>query len=141
MGASDYLEQYFATNVVFEPLIGELFRGGFVMRLAAAHNDYMSPVIASAAEGDYERNLANAVELFSMLAQDQQYGEANRQQFAIWAQAHGKLAMEAARLLQPIWSQPRVKAIQFNTAFDLATSRLRAIATEIGFDTSTVVGT
>ena len=108
--------RYFATNVVFEPLIGELFRGGFVMRLAAAHNDYMSPVIASAAEGDYERNLANAVELFSMLAQDQQYGEANRQQFAIWAQAHGKLAMEAARLLQPIWSQPRVKAIQFNTA-------------------------
>ena len=40
MGASDYLEQYFATNVVFEPLVGELFRGGFVMQMAAAHNDY-----------------------------------------------------------------------------------------------------
>ena len=26
MGATDYLEQYFATNVVFEPLVGELFR-------------------------------------------------------------------------------------------------------------------
>ena len=26
MGADDYLEQYFATNIVFEPLVGELFR-------------------------------------------------------------------------------------------------------------------
>ena len=29
MGSNDYLEQYFATNVVFEPLVGELFRSGF----------------------------------------------------------------------------------------------------------------
>jgi propane monooxygenase small subunit len=140
MGASDYLEQYFATNVVFEPLVGELFRSGFVMQMAAAQNDYMSPAVVSAAEGDYERNLANTVELFSMLTQDQLHGETNRQLFLGWAEAYGKQAMDAAKLLQPIWSQPRVKVAQFNDAFDQAKNRLRAIAAEIGFDARTIIG-
>jgi propane monooxygenase small subunit len=140
MGSSDYLEQYFAANVIFEPLVGELFRSGFVMQMAAAQNDYMSPAVVSAAEGDYERNLANTVELFSMLTQDQQHGETNRQLFLRWAQVHGKLAMDAAKLLQPIWSLPRVKVAQFNDAFDLAKNRLSAITAEIGFDARTIIG-
>jgi propane monooxygenase small subunit len=140
MGASDYLEQYFATNVIFEPLIGELFRSGFVMQLAASQNDFMSPAIVSAAEGDYERNLANTVELFSMLVQDQQHGEKNRQILVNWAQSHGALAIDAANQLQPIWSQPRVKVAQFAEALDQAKNRLRAIAAEIGFDARSVIG-
>ena len=54
--------------------------------------------------------------------------------------AHGKQAMDAAKLLQPIWSQPRVKVAQFNAAFDQAKNRLRAIAAEIGFDARTIIG-
>jgi propane monooxygenase small subunit len=140
MGATDYLEQYFATNVIFEPLVAELFRSGFVMQLAAAQNDFISPAVVSAAEGDYERNLANTVELFAMLVQDPQHGEKNRQILVNWAQAHGALAVEAANLLQPIWSQPRVKVAQFADAFDLAKNRFRAIAAEIGFDARPVIG-
>ena len=63
-----------------------------------------------------------------MLTQDQQHGETNRQLFLGWAQAHGKLAMDAAKLLQPIWSQPRVKIAQFNDVFEQAKNRARAIA-------------
>ena len=70
MGSNDYLEQYFATNVVFEPLVGELFRSGFVMQAAAAQNDFITPAVVSAAEADYERNLANTVELFHILGED-----------------------------------------------------------------------
>jgi propane 2-monooxygenase small subunit len=138
MGASDYLEQYFAANVIFEPLVGELFRSGCVMRLAAAQNDYVSPVVVSAADGDYQRNLANSVELFSMLTQDQQHGEANCDLFRTWIKVHGKLALDAALLLQPIWSQPRVKTAQFDTVFELAKSRLYEIATQIGIDAANV---
>ena len=68
MGATDYLEQYFATNLVFEPLVGELFRSGFIMQVAASQNDFVTPAVVSAAEADYERNLANTVELFHILA-------------------------------------------------------------------------
>src|SRR5246127_2973127 len=43
MGTNDYLEQYFATNLVFEPLVAELFRSGFVMQVAAGQNDFATP--------------------------------------------------------------------------------------------------
>ena len=46
MGSSDYLEQYFATNVVFEPLVGELFRSGFLMQAASAQNDFITPALS-----------------------------------------------------------------------------------------------
>jgi len=140
MGATDFLEQYFAANVIVEPLVAELFRSGLVMQLAAAQNDFMTPAVVSAAEGDYERNLANTVELFRMLVLDEQYGEANRKLFTGWAETHGALALEAAANLQPIWSQPRVKVAQFEDAKAQSRNRLRAIASEIGFDPRAVLG-
>jgi propane monooxygenase small subunit len=140
MGSTDYLEQYFATNVIFEPLVAELFRSGMIMQLAASQNDFMTPSVVSAAEGDYERNLANTVELFTMLTQDQVHGDANRQVLVGWAGKHGQLANEAANHLQPIWSQPRVKVAQFGDALEQAQNRLRAISAEIGFDARGVLG-
>jgi propane monooxygenase small subunit len=139
MGSNDYLEQYFATNVIFEPLVGELFRSGFIMQMAASQNDFITPAVVSAAEGDYERNLANTVELFSILVQDPEHGEQNRRLMVSWAETHGKLAMAAAANLQPIWSQPRVKVTQFNDVMEQAKNRLRAISAEIGFDARSVI--
>jgi propane 2-monooxygenase small subunit len=134
MGTTDYLEQYFATNLVFEPLVGELFRSGFVMQIAAAQNDFMTPAVVSAAEGDYERNLANTVELCHLLAIDPQYGAANTALFGEWLAKHGALAREAASTLQPVWSLPRVKAAPYTDALEQARNRLRAIGTAVGFD-------
>jgi propane 2-monooxygenase small subunit len=139
-GSSDYLEQYFAVNVVFEPLLGELFRSGFVMQVAASQNDFMTPAIVSAAEGDYERNLANTIELFRMLTLDEQHAQSNRALFEGWLAKHGAIAAEAARQIQPIWSQPRVKVMQFTEALEQSHNRLRAIGSEIGLDVRFIVG-
>lgn len=132
MGATDYLEQYYATNVVFEPLVAELVRSGFIMQCAAAHHDFITPTVVSAAEGDYERNLANAVELFYLLANDPEHGAANRAVLAEWTRAHGARAVAAARALQPLWSKPRIKAAQFADVFAEQQARARAILGEIG---------
>ena len=134
MGATDYLEQYFAVNFVFEPLVAELFRGGFVMQLAAAQGDFVTPAVTSAAEGDYERNLANAVELFHILASDPETASHNKHVFAGWLGTHGALALDAANRLQPVWSQPRVKAASFADALAQGRNRIRAIASEVGID-------
>ena len=134
MGAEDYLEQYFAINLVFEPLVGELFRSGFVMQMAAAQGDFVTPTVASAAEADYERNLANAVELFHMLALDAAHGAHNKGIFNGWMDKHGTLALEAANHLQPLWSQPRVKVTTFADAMSQAQNRLRAIVAETGVE-------
>jgi propane 2-monooxygenase small subunit len=131
MGATDYLEQYFATNVAFEPLVGELFRSGFVMQAAAAQNDFITPAVFSAAEADYERNLANTVELFNMLTTDPTHGDHNIALFNRWLDKHAALASEAANNMQPIWSQPRVKVIAFADALAQAKNRLRSIAGEL----------
>jgi propane 2-monooxygenase small subunit len=131
MGSNDYLEQYFATNVVFEPLVGELFRSGFIMQAAAAQNDFITPAVVSAAEADYERNLANTVELFDMLATDPAHGAQNIALFNRWLTKHADLAVEAANHLQPIWSQPRVKVATFNDAFAHAKNRIKGISAEL----------
>jgi propane monooxygenase small subunit len=139
-GCTDYLEQYFAINVVFEPMVAEQFRSGFIMRVAASQNDFITPTVVSAAEGDYERNLANAIEMFRILVLDKEHSHHNRALFNHWLEKHGTLARAAALQLQPIWSEPRVKIAQFPEALDTQNNRLRAIGAEIGLDVRSVIG-
>jgi multidrug efflux pump subunit AcrB len=49
----DWGESIFATNVVFEPLIGELFRSNLVMQSAAGNGDFVTPTVMGAGEYDY----------------------------------------------------------------------------------------
>ena len=49
----DWGESIFATNVVFEPLIGELFRSNLVMQSAAGNGDFVTPTVVGAGEYDY----------------------------------------------------------------------------------------
>jgi len=132
MGATDYLEQYFAINIVFEPLVGELFRSGFLMQAAAANNDFITPPVISAAEADYERNLANAIDLIYLLANDETYGQQNRSLFQGWVKNHAALADKAAAALQPIWSQPHSKPVSFEHVRTESHERLGQILGELG---------
>jgi propane 2-monooxygenase small subunit len=132
LAAEDYLEQYFAGNVVFEPLVTELVRSGLVMQFAAAHGDFLTPAIVSVAEGDYERNLSNTVELFQILLSDPKESEHNRQILGGWLKKYVPLAVEAANQLQPIWSQPRVKVGSFTDSYAAAQNRVAATLAQIG---------
>ena len=131
-GATDYMEQYFATNIVFEPLVGELFRSGFIMQAAASQNDFMTPTVVSSAEGDYQRNLANTVELVHMLISDPAHSAHNTTLFNGWLEQYGDLAVNAAKNLQPIWSMPHNKVAQFSDAYANAIARIQNIATQVG---------
>lgn len=132
MGSGDYLEQYMAINLAFEPLVGELFRSGLVMQMAAAQGDFITPSVVSAAEADYERNLANTVELIHMLTHDKEHAAYNQDVLNGWYDKHVILALSAANQMQPIWSQPRVKVATFAEALAKAKNRIRAIAQETG---------
>jgi propane monooxygenase small subunit len=134
MGSTDYLEQYFAINIVFEPLVGELFRSGFLMQVASSNRDFITPPVISAAEADYERNLANAIDLFHLLANDAEYGSHNRKLFQGWVDRHAALAAKAATGLQPIWSQPHSKPVQFVDSQADSLERTKKILGELGLD-------
>ncbi len=131
MGTSDFLEQYFAINLVFEPLVGELFRSGFLMQAGAPNNDFMTPSVIAAAEGDYERNLANTIDLIYLLANDEVHGAQNRELFQHWIMTHASLADKASRQLQPIWSQAHAKPVSYDEARAVAEERFGKILTEL----------
>ncbi|MGC3940601.1 aromatic/alkene monooxygenase hydroxylase subunit beta [Roseobacter sp. EG26] len=132
MGSEDYLEQYFAINLIFEPLVGELFRSGFLMQAAAANNDFITPPVISAAEADYERNLANAIDLMYLLVNDEEHGAHNKGLLQSWVTKHGDLADKAATALQPIWSQPHSKPVSFEDVKAVSHERLGQILNELG---------
>ena len=132
MGSNDYVEQYVAINFVFEPLIGELFRSGFILQMAAASNDFITPSVVSAAESDYERNLANCVEFVHTLLNDATYPLHNSVILGEYINKHAQLAHAAALQLQPLWSLPRVKVASFAESYDRARNRFTQVLTECG---------
>ena len=67
---------------MFEPLVGELFRSGFVMQVAALHGDFVTPTIMGAGESDAAREQRGARALFRMLADDEAHGAAEQDDHA-----------------------------------------------------------
>ncbi|MCG8325831.1 MAG: hypothetical protein MI673_09955 [Thiotrichales bacterium] len=130
MAGPDFLEQYFAINFVCEPLVTETLRSGFFMQFAASHSDFMTPVVLSAAENDYDRDLANALEMFSLLANDAEYADANKQVFDQWLGKYVPMAVAAIEQLQPLWSQPRVKRVPFVDAYEQGKNRMTVALSE-----------
>jgi len=132
--APDWAEQTFATNLIFEPLVGELFRSQFVMQFAAPHGDFVTPVLYGIAEADYQRNLTYTKELFRLLADDDVYGAENKRVMGEWLAHWTPYSVTAARQLQPIWSQPKQKVLRFEDAYERARSRFESILSEIGLE-------
>lgn len=131
----DWAEACFAANVVFEPLVGELFRSQLAMQLAAPHGDYVTPSILGVAESDFERDLRWTKELFTLMVEDENHGEENKRLMRDWLAKWVPYSVAAARELQPIWSQPQVKAIRFEDSFDRVKTRFETILSELQLET------
>jgi propane monooxygenase small subunit len=130
----DWCELLFATNIVFEQLVGALFRSELVMQIAARNGDYITPTLVGTGENDYARDLAYTRTLYQLLTRDETHGEANKAVFGQWMSIWVPRCLEAAHALQPIWSQPAEKAITFATSLDAAKAKFRSLLEEIGLD-------
>jgi propane monooxygenase small subunit len=138
-GIRDWAEQLFATTAVFEPLVGELFRSGFVMQVAAPHGDFVTPTIIGAGEADAARDQRAARGLFRMLTDDEANGAANKEIMQGWLREYVPQAVAAGRTMQPIWSQLSDKVIRFEDSFERSRARLETLLGEIGLETPTEV--
>ena len=56
------------------------------------------------------------MDLVYLLVNDEKHGKANKKLFDGWLKKHAALARDAAASLQPIWSQPHGKPVQFTDA-------------------------
>jgi propane 2-monooxygenase small subunit len=133
-GIRDWAEAFFAATVVFEPLVGELFRSEFVMQAAAPQGDFVTPTLMGAGESDTARDARVSRRLFSMLADDDQHGEENRHTMQGWLNEWAQKSLAAGRDLQPIWSQPGEKVIRFEESFEHARKRFDERLTELNLD-------
>jgi propane monooxygenase small subunit len=131
-GIRDWAEALFVTTVVFEPIVGELFRSGFVMQAAAPQGDFVTPTIMGAGESDAAREQKVARSLFRMLTDDEAHGAANKETMHGWLEEYVPAAVAAGRTLQPIWSQPSEKIVRFEDSFDRSQERFEHLLTDIG---------
>ena len=93
----DWCEAIFAANVVFEPLVGELFRSQLVQHAAPRNGDFVTPTIVGAAEYDFaERDLRYTRAMFELLTTDREFADHNKH-------AHAEVAerLGAARASTP----------------------------------------
>jgi propane monooxygenase small subunit len=134
-GTRDWAEQWFVTAAVVEPLVGELFRSGFVMQVAALHGDFVTPTIMGAGESDAAREQKGARALFRMLADDEAHGSENRETLSAWLADWTPRAVAGARRLQPIWSQLSEKVVRFEDSFDRSRQRMEGLLGDIGLET------
>jgi propane monooxygenase small subunit len=131
----DWAEAFFATALVFEPLVGELFRSHFVMQVAAPQGDFVTPALMGTGEADAVREQRGARHLFGLLADDPEHGEANRALMQQWLEAWAPLSVLAARQLQPVWSQMPERLVRFEDSFERARARFETFAHELGLET------
>lgn len=132
----DWCEAVFATNVVFEPLVGELFRSSLVQQSAPGNGDFVTPTIIGAAEFDYaRRDLRYTQAMFELLTNDSEFADHNKSTMQQWLSAWVPQCLEAARTLQPLWSQPDLKPPRFEDGLDRAKNRFSGILSDLGLET------
>jgi propane monooxygenase small subunit len=131
----DWCEAIFAANVVFEPLVGELFRSRLVQHAAPRNGDFVTPTIVGAAEYDFaERDLRYTTAMFELLTDDREFADHNKTIMTDWLATWVPRALAAARTLQPLWSQPDAKPPRFEDGLDAAKSRFTGIVTALSLD-------
>jgi propane 2-monooxygenase small subunit len=129
----DWCEAIFAANVVFEPLVGELFRSHLVMHAAPRNGDYITPTVIGAEEFDFaERDLRYTIPMFRLLVEDREFADHNKALMQRWLSEYTAASIGAARTLQPLWSQPDAKPPRFEDALDAVKSRFSGIVSDLG---------
>lgn len=130
----DWCELLFATNIVAEQLVGQLFRSELLMQIAAKNGDYITPTIVGTGENDYNRDLAYTRSLFQMLVRDEEFGASNKELFGQWLAAWVPRAVDAANALQPIWSQPAEKVLTYAESSRASKEKFSQLLEEIDLD-------
>jgi propane monooxygenase small subunit len=131
----DWCEAIFAANVVFEPLVGELFRSHLVQQAAPGNGDFVTPTVIGAEEYDFaERDLRYTKAMFELLTNDKEFADHNKAILQGWLADWTERSIGAARTMQPLWSQPDTKPPRFEDGLDRAKSRFSGIVTGLGLD-------
>src|SRR3984957_617089 len=140
-GIDDWCEAIFAANVVFEPLVGELFRSHLVQQAAPRNGDFVTPTVIGAEEYDYaERDLRYTIPLFHLLTNDREFADHNKSLLHGWLASWTGRAIAAARPMRPLWSPPDPRPPRFEDGLDLVKNRFAGILADLNLDAPKELG-
>jgi propane monooxygenase small subunit len=132
----DWAEAIFVANIIFEPLIGELFRSNLVQQASPKNGDFVTPTVVGAGEYDYaERDLRYTKAMFELLINDKEFADHNVALIDQWLSTWTARCITAARELQPLWSQPDAKPPRFEDGLDRAKKRFSGILSDLSLQT------
>lgn len=131
----DWGEVIVATNLVFEPLIGELVRVEFFLRSAPRNGDSVTPAIIESAELDWERNRKWTLAFARLVLNDPSHAVHNREVVQRWIDTWTPLTLKAIQGLAPLFDLPAVKAQSFSQALARVQQAFRTLLAEVGLST------
>ncbi len=133
MNAKDWAETVFASNIVFEPLVGELFRSRFLMRAAPAYGDYLTPSVIGVGEREFnERDLRYTRDMMTDFLEDEAHGEENRKVMEEWLAEWVPYSVAAAKGLEAVWNEAEKQPSSFDDSFARVKSRFEELLSELG---------
>jgi methane monooxygenase component A beta chain/propane monooxygenase small subunit len=100
----DWVEVVVAVDLVFDPLVGELFGTEFLARNAVRHGDAVTPLILASARADTRRHLASTQELVRLLLTDEEHAAANLAVLRGWIERWGAECGAAAAALAGLFA-------------------------------------
>lgn len=112
----DWGEIIAATNLVFEPLLGELARVEFFLRFAPRNGDSVTPAIVESAELDWDRNRQWTQAFTQLVLNDATHAAHNRHVLQGWLDKWLPLTRKAVHALAPLFDLPAVKPQPFAAA-------------------------
>ena len=131
MNVRDWGEIIVATNLLFEPLWGSLFRDEFFMRFGPHNGDPITPMLTETAESDLERNLGWTKPFMRLVLDDTSHGEANRRVVLDWLATWRPIVERACLALAPLFELAPVRPKDFRSAYEQVTARTESLLTEL----------
>src|ERR1700722_17612409 len=137
----DWCDAIFAANVVFEPLVGELFRSQLVMQSAPRNGDFVTPTVIGAEEYDFaERDLRYTIPMFHLLTNDREFADHNKGLIDGWLATWTGRAIAAARTMQPLCALPDARPPRFEDGLDVVKNRFAGILADLNLDAPKELG-
>ena len=104
------------------------------MQCAAPQGDFVTPALMGVGEADTHREERTARHLFELLLNDPEYGGENRDQLQEWLATWVPRSVQAARQLQPVWSQITEKVVTFEDSLRRANARFGELLDGLGLE-------
>jgi propane 2-monooxygenase small subunit len=79
-----------------------------------------------------ERDLRYTRDMMTELLEDETHGEENKQLMEEWLAEWVPYSIQAAKGLEPIWTEPEVQPVSFDDSFGQVKSRFEDILSDLG---------